>query len=220
MEKISILIFAYSYDSQCMLHMFPLEILYDIIKKYKRQLYLRKLIRFYKYNQFEDFDWCILQRHPAINWDNLYTHLQPIFYDGYNLSRNPNITWDIICDNTFKMKWEWDTISKNPNITWDIVIYNINLPWNWYYLTKTVDIDFEKASFLKQNYPHLIKHLDWFYISKHPKTTWNVIELHSDLFRYWNSDGLSLNPNITIDIIKNIHVWHSLLGSFLEKIPV
>lgn len=194
-EKISIVICAYLHGPQCLLHMLPLEILYGIIKKYNRQQYLKKLVRFYQHHKDQDFHWYRLAKHPAIDWNNYLYYFYGTVCEAYYLSKNPNITWDIIQNNMSKIKWDWNMISKNPNITWDIVIQNLGLPWNWYSLTKTVDIDFEKALFLHNAYYRFAEKLDWFYISKHPNTTWETINTHTYM-KYWDNKGLALNPNI------------------------
>lgn len=79
-----------------------------------------------------------------------------------------------------KLNWKWIDITSDPNITWDFITDYIIPILNKYNLT-----------FIIGNY--------WYNISKHHCVTFKIIQDNPDL--PWNWNGVSINPNITWDII-------------------
>jgi len=166
--------------------------------------------------------WEIAMRFPhKMNWSEL--------------SCNPNITWEIIeanpevgcllswdadyssegCD-SYMCDWDWDAVSHNPNITWENVQMNPNKPWNWEYLSRSLDLatlpdlndprlDWDNVimnltltwDMIKAN---MTKPLRWDYLSSHPSITWEIVQNNPDL--PWDWLWLSANPNITWEIVQ------------------
>ena len=67
------------------------------------------------------------------------------------MTQNPSITWKIIIDN-IDIYWDWNYLSGSDKISWDIVKNNIDLPWCWYELSKNSIINTRIIS-NNMNYP-------------------------------------------------------------------
>ncbi len=134
-----------------------------------------------------------------ILYDNYYNELHrfyklDILYEIYE-------TWDnlLYIEKHFNHKIRYELLSMNKNISWDIIINNINEDWNFEYLVIynkniTVEIVLNNKKYFNNNCVKLLtknKYIKWSEIVKYD----NYIE--------WNYTDLSLNINITIDIVLN-----------------
>ena len=67
-------------------------------------------------------------------------------------------------------------------------------PWNFYYLSKNPNITWD---IVEANPDKL---WNWYGLSKNPNITWDIVEANLD--KDWNWNWLSCNPNITWDIVE------------------
>ena len=120
-------------------------------------------------------------------------------FDESLLSQNPNITWKFICENP-QISWNWRAISEHSNITWKIIKNNPDKPWNYTSVSRNQNITW---NIIKNN---LNFNWCWDFISYHRNITWEDM---NDIFQNYNNtislsmSGISMNPNITCEIVKN-----------------
>lgn len=124
-----------------------------------------------------------IKAHPEISWNWLV------------ISASPKITWETIKTNP-KLPWNWVGVSRNSSITMEIINANLDLSrfgkhakWDWYSLSEIISWDF----FCK----NLDKCWNTYIISSRMK--WEDIKSLPEF--KWDSRGLSVNPNITLDIV-------------------
>ena len=128
--------------------------------------------------------WEIVKANPDINWCYAY------------LSQNPNITWEIVKANPDK-NWHYWGLSLNPNITLDIVQNNPSYNWCYMRLSMNPSLTWDTVRDnpdVKWDYGRMIGN---------PKFTWEILQ--TGLFKVYEQSyhfGISENPNVTLDIIK------------------
>ena len=102
--------------------------------------------------------------------------------------------------------FDWNLISANDNLSINIIEENPDLPWNFVYLSKNKNINFDFI------YSNLDKDWDWNMLSKHKNINTSIIHLHPEL--NWNYQYISENPNLTwqfiLDNIDKNWNWDSL----------
>jgi hypothetical protein len=162
-----------------------------------------------------------IEKHPDKPWSRMFLSENPNItmefikrqslrgenitgmWDWDAISRNPNITMDII-ENNPDEPWEWECVSENPNLTMKFIEKNPDKPWDWgdIFENSNITLEFiERQQFYKIiNMSH--KFWMWGFISKNPNITIEDIERQG--FSLLHTRRLeSVNPNVTIDIIKN-----------------
>jgi hypothetical protein len=155
-------------------------------------------------NVTEKWDWDILSSHPLLDWDSV-KNIKKLKWS--RLSKNRNITWEIVRDNPDK-PWDWEALSQNPNITWEIVRDNGDKPWDWLLLSANPNITWD---ILQED---LYKNLEYRNIDSDSDSGYDsdfgfgdhkkVPEKLDNIYRgKWEFYGLTINPNITIDIIES-----------------
>jgi hypothetical protein len=171
-------------------------------------------------NPHISWNWRAISEHSNITWKIIYDNPDKP-WNYISISRNPNITWNII-KNNLHHDWYWDFISYHRNITWEdiqdiflnyndiislsmsgisinpnvtckIVKNNLNLEWDWYYLSYNPNIEID---FVKEN---LNKMWNWRGLSQNKNITWKMIKDNPQL--PWDWSAVGENPNVTWDII-------------------
>jgi hypothetical protein len=154
----------------------------------------------------------IIKSYPNIQWD------------WEIMSSNPFLTIDII-ERWPIMQWKWLAISRNPAMTLDVIEHHLKIPWDWYDgISSNPNITLEfigrhldpfRGSQLYAPFgaapehwtkerPNSDKGWNWRNISANPGITMDVIEHNLHPFGCsWNwTDGIQLNPNLTLDFIE------------------
>lgn len=91
--------------------------------------------------------------------------------------------------------WDWLELSKNPNITKEFIDNNLHLPWDWNLgVSSNRNVDFK---FIEK---HKDKKWNWLLLSKHIKLNQQTLTKYKDKLNFCK---LSLNPNITLDLVLN-----------------
>ena len=80
----------------------------------------------------------------------------------------------------------WMKLSENPAITEEIITTNINLSWNWHYISKNISISLE---FIDQHKDELDNYVG---LSQNPNLTLNYIE--NNLDKEWSWINIWFNP--------------------------
>lgn len=137
------------------------------------------------------------------------------FWDWDELSKNPNISFEFIKNNLY-LPWNWNLLSNNYNITFEIILNNLEYPWDWNWLSWRNDLT---LNIVKTN---LDKNWNWYGISRInditidfikslPDKMWNwysiskrvsLSEFENNKSLPWDPHGLSLNSNITPEIVE------------------
>ena len=131
-------------------------------------------------------------------WD-----LKCVFYKRH-------FTWDIIQKN-LDIYNDWRHISSNPHITMDIVLNNLNCPWNFCMLSKNRGILWDDiyTTYTNLCFRNLIwAKWEWFYISRNPNITKEIVEEHPVFAWDWNY--LTGIMDFEWDFIFNIAQNHSV----------
>jgi len=152
-------------------------------------------------------------------------------------------SWENIkyIEQNYNHKIRYQLLSMNKNISWDIIINNIDKDWNFEYLiiyneTITIDIILNNKIYFNNYCLKLLsknKSIKWIDIVKHNKIEWNYQDLSlnpnitfdivlNNLDKKWCFHRLSSNPNITIDIIiqYNQFNWSMYWYSYNPKIKL
>jgi len=157
------------------------------------------------------FEYMLAEKSSNINW--------------LKLSLNPNITIDVVKKNLDK-PWVWELLSYgNSSITWNDIENNLDLPWDWskILITHKVPKEFiDSHSLYNWNYADYTKKYETWdnvqknkaqiwdkyifssgydHLSMNPNITWDIIQNNPVLQNRW--DFISINPNITQEIIRN-----------------
>ena len=175
-----------------------------------------------------NWDWCALVMNQNIPWKTIIENLDKPWninalsrrpdldikfvlanpqmpWNFEAISSNPNVTWDIVKANKMwnhpdktkrKVPWNICGLSRNPNITMDIVENNPKIQWSLSNLRCNPNLTEE---FIEKN---LDKPWDLRFLLCSKVITWDFVKRHASRFRLYPST-LSLNPNITWDIIEN-----------------
>lgn len=103
--------------------------------------------------------------------------------------------------------WDWFELSKNSNITKEFIDNNLHFPWDWKLgvsSNRNVDIEFIEK--------HNNKKWSWLLLSKHIKFNQQTLIKYKDKLNFCK---LSLNPNLTLDLVldnNDLHWnYHNLL---------
>ena len=98
---------------------------------------------------------------------------------------------------------DWTDISRSPKLTIGIINRHPELPWDWNRIGMIPSITFEfvMEHLAEFKTPQQIFQSTWFYISKNPNITWDIVIQNPQI--PWRWDGLSQNPSITMDIVLN-----------------
>jgi hypothetical protein len=141
------------------------------------------------------WEWSRISANPSININFIIEHFNEQL-DWDCISSNKGIMFKDIIDN-LDLPWHWDNISLNPNITFNDVINNLNYNWNFENLCG-------HPNFTIQNILQLIdinelteEHIN--NLSLNPNITPDIIEKYPNI--RWSYLNLSLNPSITLDYI-------------------
>lgn len=147
-----------------------------------------------KYSR-KSWDWLVISAHPNITMHHIQAYAGlPWNYDC--VCQNPNVTLDWIAGDRFQYvslnwwklskvvtmevvlsipnkPWNWECLSSNPNICAG-VLHLFPLKWSWKVISKRIDVT------LKDMKANGLENLQW----------------------YWGADGLSVNPNISIEFVE------------------
>ena len=169
-----------------------------------------------RHNIIKGWDWYKLSMNPNITME-IITDNPYILFEKKGLLQNPSITIQnietniqffeenieyIVCNDNITIEhierhndipWDFMLLSKNKSIPLDFIEKNIDEEWSWEDLSsnKNLTVDFIKK------YSH--KPFNWKIISAHECIKWEDI-IDNDL--PWDRQGVSLNPNITWQIVK------------------
>lgn len=110
-------------------------------------------------------------------------------------------SWEniLFIEKNFNYKIRYEILSMNKNISWELIINNIDRDWNFEYLVMyneniTIDIVINNKKYFNDKCIKLL--------SKNKSIKWYDIDKYKDQIE-WNYKDLSLNPNITIEIVLN-----------------
>lgn len=145
----------------------------------------------YLQNKDKLWDYYELCGNPQVNVDIIKEF--PYVYD-FTLSDNINLSWHYIINKKNKINWNWNRISSNPCITWDIIQNNPHEMWDYNGISENKNIIWDNI--LSSRY----KPWNTSILSSHSCITWDIIQSTHDKY-YWNSKHVTINPNITPDII-------------------
>lgn len=125
-----------------------------------------------------------------------YLHI----WDMYQVFKHPSITVDTIESIMQLMPIMWNSVSFNPNLTKNFIIKYLDKEWIWRGVYNCKSLSWEDLSEITI----LTNNIN--YLSRSPKTTWQIVESHSI---DWNYKTMSANPNITWDImVANDRAWN------------
>jgi hypothetical protein len=157
---------------------------------------MANFITHYLENKDKPWDYYELCGNPQVNLDIIKEF--PQVYE-FSLSENTNLTWDYIVSKKNKINWSWNRISSNPCITWDIIQSNPYEMWDYNGISENINLTWENV--LSSPY----KPWNTSLLSKHSCITWDIIQSTHDKY-YWNPKDVTVNPNITKDIVfENLH---------------
>lgn len=125
--------------------------------------------------------------------------LFPELQKWYTISRNPNIDMEFIQNNP-GYTWYYPCLSVNPNLTMDFVMQNLTNN-----LGAPIAWDWSSISETIVTEKDLLfydhKFFHWDGLSQNPNISWEFIKNHPDYA--WNPEFVSLNPNIIWETIEN-----------------
>ena len=120
-------------------------------------------------------------------------------YLGKWISRNPNID-ETILESYPNIKWDYAMLSHNGNITWDFIKKYPNKGWNYNRCISNPNITLD----IINSNPEFDRSIDdGPRIATNPTITWDMVQHDTIMGRNWDYNYLSMNPNITMDIIKD-----------------
>lgn len=128
-------------------------------------------------------------------------------WDWDGIAKNPNITWNIIKENINNKHcfWYWNSVCQNPNITYHIFVKEkINEKCTDFFWCFPINPSLkweDIQEIIKNNLDNRL--INWDEISKHQNVTWENIKENLDFNWRWNY--VLQNPNITLDIINEVH---------------
>lgn len=107
--------------------------------------------------------------------------------------------------------WDWVALSDNPRISWEEMLAHPELPWTT--LSAKAPVEYMLAhpelqvdwALLSANPTLLERHLllplpwDWASASKGANISWAFVQAHPEF--PWSMDGLSQNPNVTMEVV-------------------
>lgn len=174
----------------------------------------------------EAITWDFIQQNPEIKWDFEWVSMNPNIsfsivdnnpnydWDYQELSRHLDLTWDYILKNRDK-DWDWAYIFNYLEITPTLIQDNPLIPWEYEILATNKSITWEivkiNSHIHVESYDSINntaikwaqdppKYNIWFceLLQSNPNIKWKDIQE----MPYHNYDEISINPNITIDIIR------------------
>ena len=138
----------------------------------------------------------LLSMNPHLTFDFVISH-KNIEWDLDAVSANKGITLKDI-ENNPDYDWSYEGLSENPNVTLEFIEKHIDENWEWYSLSKNPHLTIEFVD------KYVDKNWGWYVISKHKNITIQDVEKRLGDERYrWDMKGLSRNPNITIEFVKD-----------------
>ena len=177
---------------------------YERINQIGKNLNLSLEYKIEKYNDsenimFHNFDYILNHKDFTIE----FIEENPDFIDwrlndeDINLSLNPNITLEFIKKYKNRKWWNKDDLIKNPNIQVNDIIDNPDLPWGpkakWWN-----NPNVKPEHLIKYNH---IEQFKWIIVSQCFHTSMEYIFSHLEYPWHW--EAVSMNPNLTIEYIKN-----------------
>ena len=176
--------------------------------------FTNNFVNFERLISYDNIPLSFISKHPEIEWNY------------HKLSFHPNLTFEFVLSKPNK-PWYWNHISETLKITINDVLNTPYLKWSFKHLSCNPYITYQNI----QQYPTL--NWSYKYFSKNPNLTFDIVlndlrlasdtlydnfkKLYPDLstdklweklkevsiFKNWNFDFLSLNPNIKfVDIIQ------------------
>jgi len=168
------------------------------------------------------WNWDFISRHPNIKIQDIEDNINlPWDWSGISINSNltskiidkyPNKPWNWhfmscivkmeIFDKYPNKPWHWEWISMNPNITLKQINKYPNNRWNLQYLSINPNLTIDWIlTFYNKKY-NKFNQWDWNFISINNKNI--TIQDMISLFPHNFYDKISINPNLTIDKIKEI----------------
>ena len=139
-----------------------------------------------------NIDWFLLSAHKNFTLLLINKFIDKIIFD--QVCKNPNIDIEfILCHQDKNLNWQY--LSQNPGINLDNIEQNINLPWDWEFISLNPNIT---INFILK---YVEKNWDWHYLTYNPNITMDIIEQNINLPWDWNI--LAINPNINLEFILN-----------------
>ena len=169
---------------------------------------------------------------PNITWEIILQHYKNP-WEWYAVYTFKDLTWDIVKLYIDK-NWCWEWISRHPNIYLEHAVQYPDKYWDWELLQKDLDAPWEalkqvpnkhkRWDLISQNNTitfdivsnNIDKPWDWYQLSKHKCITWDII-INSNYGFY--PEWVSLNPNITEEIIIKHHLSYKWNWKFLSQNP-
>ena len=158
-------------------------------------------ISWYHISSFADFEMII--QHPEFTWDwDAISHK----IKGNTVLEHPDLPWNWF---SLSQRIPMDMIIQHPDLPWDGDGICMNPTQQKYMKLMKVDspITIQQINLLCQytdidiwDYIQEYQSPDWnqFHVSIRPEITWERIQSNNSI---WDWDGVSMNPNITIDLI-------------------
>lgn len=140
-----------------------------------------------------DINWRNLSDNSHITWEFVKQHLDEE-WDFFKLSVTLPI--DDILENT-RYDWNWYKVSQNKSVRWHHVKNNIDLPWDYEFLQRNENITFEMLVSIAPRVS-----INWWTLSSHPQLDFEIVKEHLGCEYMWDWNALTMNKNITWDIIQ------------------
>lgn len=158
--------------------------------------------------KYPQLPWCWvgLTMNKNITWDEIEVNLPNIMQNiswsclSEHLRTGSSGRYDSFIDivkHHNDLPWNWKCLSMNKSLTIKILSDNLDLPWEWRIISgKNIIKTQDGINFVISNH-----HLDWNWYLISKVVTWDVVIKYD--FIDWDYDALALNPNTTVEIIKD-----------------
>lgn len=144
--------------------------------------------------------WKALSSHPHLSWDFVLENLgKP--WDWFRLSKNPRFSLPFIHNTPayIQATWDWKGIAQNPSNDWSYL--ESYLPNPYQYIS-----DYPNLTWKDIEVRGLSKPWNWKALSKNQAIDWNIVKTHPEII--WDWEGLSQNPNISLEFIfETFHLY-------------
>jgi len=137
------------------------------------------------------WDWYNMSKNPNLDHE-MYAKNMDKQWSRYNLLGNSSFKVDIGC---LSGKKDISIMSRNKGIEWDTVQDHINEDWNWFDLSRVININFKILIHQRV----LTKKLNWKGLSYNEHINGKIVEFFDD--KPWDWDGLSINDKITFNTV-------------------
>ena len=163
----------------------------DTVKPFERVLVTNKSIDWHQINPSIDNK----SKSPNVTIDDILA--SPNDWDFLQVSKSELITMQDVMQH-LDLPWCYMTMSSNPNVTESFVKDHLDKHWNYIHLSGQHNISLD---FIKQ---HALRYDNWL-VSSNANLTIDAITRHIHAGHKFDPDGLSLNPNLTWEVIDEIN---------------